>query len=76
MFEVDGVEWSVFDVTPSRARALAPALQEGWLCFENATERRRLPPIPPNWQQFTSERLTELLAVAETTRLNWRAFVE
>ena len=25
-------------------------LNDGWLCFESATEKRRLAPIPPEWE--------------------------
>lgn len=25
-------------------------LNDGWLCFESPTEKRRLAPIPPDWE--------------------------
>ena len=36
----------------------------GWLCFESATEKRRLPPIPRNWESASEERLNLLCRVA------------
>lgn len=39
-------------------------LQEGWLCFGCATERRRLYPVPPEWESCSDERLDLLRRVA------------
>jgi hypothetical protein len=30
---------------------------EGWLCFERGGDRRRLSPIPENWERLTDEEL-------------------
>jgi hypothetical protein len=60
-----GTSWRVWDVYPSpRTSASARAdsdsevlhvfpskdHSEGWLCFESATEKRRLAPVPPEWE--------------------------
>jgi hypothetical protein len=65
----DGVEWKVWEVHPSSVDhaanklggRVAPDLQNGWLCFESdAGEKRRLAPIPLDWQKFFFSRLIAL----------------
>ena len=51
------------DPRPRRIRIAAP-LAAGWLCFECATERRRLVPVPPGWQRMSDRGLEELCARA------------
>ncbi len=36
---------------------LTPGLESGWLCFETASEKRRLTPIPPQWESCSDEEL-------------------
>jgi hypothetical protein len=58
-----GEHWEVFDVRPrqgSEARAVRPELSEGWLTFESRTEKRRLAPIPTDWQELPPETLADL----------------
>lgn len=58
-------------VAPDRraARAMVrPELQDGWLVFESAAERRRLSPIPPAWEQYTEAALERMCARAEPCR--------
>jgi len=55
-----GVRWKVWDVWPTgrvasddaRPISMFPSmgLSGGWLCFESATEKRRLSPVPPEWE--------------------------
>lgn len=64
-----GVDWVVYEVqrkegSPSAGPDLPEALRNGWLCFESATEKRRLTPTPAGWQILPEERLGELLADA------------
>ena len=40
-------------------------LVKGWLVFESATEKRRLHPIPPDWDVLTDEELSALCGSAE-----------
>jgi hypothetical protein len=47
-----------------KGRFRSAELAEGWLCFESATERRRLAPIPPEWEVAEPATLEELLASA------------
>ena len=52
--------------TRREVRVVVPAqLQEGWLAFQNADERRRLAPIPDAWATLDDESLLGLLARAE-----------
>jgi hypothetical protein len=59
------------DPRPLRMRVSAP-MSRGWLCFENAAEKRRLMPVPPNWQRMSERQLEEHCAraavVAKTVR--------
>ena len=48
------------------ARVLVPdALQKGWLAFQSEAERRRLAPIPGQWEEMTNEELLVLLKKAD-----------
>jgi hypothetical protein len=60
----EGKEWRVWDCTTRNT----PGLLGGWLCFESATEKRRLLPIPPDWQTAPEERLRLLCRVATPVR--------
>jgi len=75
-FQVDGVEWAVFDVSPERTPHFDPALRDGWLGFESDAEHRRLGPIPPNWQRSTRDELAELLEAATYVHGLWREQAE
>ena len=62
-----GVEWRVWDVTPvhmhpvTRGEDYMGNLQDGWLVFQSATEKRRLEaPYPGNWMSFSLPELEEL----------------
>jgi hypothetical protein len=37
-------------LTPRSRAVIIPAFEQGWLCFEANRERRRLAPIPPDWE--------------------------
>ena len=45
---------------PDPRDAVAPGLADGWLCFEHASERRRLAPVPTGWNELPPPEL-ELL---------------
>ena len=40
-------------------------LQKGWLAFQSGRERRRLAPIPSEWDELTAAELLDLLRVAD-----------
>jgi hypothetical protein len=64
-----GVEWQVFltargSDAVSREHFLPEAYREGWLVFESAEEKRRLAPVPANWESLPNEQLAALCAKA------------
>jgi len=68
-----GVEWMVYEVNPSvRERRTIETLPEGyrrgWLCFESPHEKRRLTPLPADWEELTIEELSTLLGAAIMVR--------
>lgn len=38
---------------------------EGWLCFQNGIEKRRLAPIPANWDRLSDDELLHLMQSAQ-----------
>jgi hypothetical protein len=55
--DANGVQWLVWSTLPSAGSVLAPDMQQGWLTFESDTERRRLVPIPHDWETAGKERM-------------------
>jgi hypothetical protein len=45
-------------------------LNQGWLCFERGSDRRRLTPIPSDWQRCSDEELSAYRDSARPVRLN------
>lgn len=44
--------------------SVAGELASGWLCFESSYGKRRLSPIPSEWDRLTDAQLSELCARA------------
>ena len=63
-----GVQWTVWATIPSRPDAFADALRSGWLTFNSDIDRRRLVPIPGNWEDASIQRLELMCRAAEPTR--------
>ena len=58
--------------TPDRRRSkfrrevvVASEFSDGWLCFESEGEKRRLAPVPPDWEQAGPDRLSTWLQAAK-----------
>jgi hypothetical protein len=73
--DAEGVTWDVFAVHPTprgESRTPLPApLQRGWLCFESGAEKRRLSPIPRDWESLNDrelERLSQRAQLAASPR--------
>lgn len=71
----DGIPWRVWDVNPSLHEHLSPNTRKlgvrvpsGWLCFESQRERRRLTPIPEEWETIDLGTLKQMCAEAEPVR--------
>lgn len=47
---------------------LTPGLEGGWLCFENHVDKRRLTPIPRDWERINDDALCELLHRARSVQ--------
>ena len=64
-----GKRWHVYAVRPSvasvRSGTLAVSFQGGWLCFESHDQRRRLAPIPENWEALSDAALDALCRKAQ-----------
>jgi len=68
-----GVEWMVYEVqrtegVKSGGPELPEPLRNGWLCFESASEKRRLTPVPSGWHGLPDADLSTLLADAMLVR--------
>jgi hypothetical protein len=71
-----GVVWKVWDITPdqlhpsSRAGDYLQGYLDGWLVFESVdgTEKRRLYPVPADWQEASDVELERLCERAEPVR--------
>lgn len=64
-----GRGWRVWNVVPHYGwgkddDTFTPGLEGGWLCFEHGDEKRRLSPIPENWEQAPAEELERYLHAA------------
>ncbi len=60
-----GAAWRVFRATPhtspgKREKVLPEEFRGGWLVFECDVERRRLAPIPEDWEELTEQELAQL----------------
>jgi hypothetical protein len=56
--------------------SLPPRLAKGWLAFESGDERRRLAPIPNQWDALSDDGLRELWRTAESLPPRRKRFVE
>jgi hypothetical protein len=67
--DVRGVTWDVYAVYPearlSPHSQLKGTFPQGWLCFDAGAEKRRLSPIPENWQAQSDDELERLGERAE-----------
>lgn len=65
----NGERWDVWAVHPKArgtpSSVLRGTFREGWLCLESASQKRRLSPIPPEWESLSDEALAELCAKAD-----------
>lgn len=72
----DGTVWEVWDVQPglriSPRKGGSPLLPDemaaGWLCFDSPGEKRRLYPIPADWDTSGDAELWRLCGAARAVR--------
>ena len=62
-----GITWKVWVVSAPAAKrqTLPDSLRDGWLAFQSAAERRRLGPVPQDWESLSEDALLTLLAESE-----------
>jgi hypothetical protein len=61
----NGVRWRVWNTVPSSRTTLSGEYEKGWLTFESPAGRRRLAPVPGNWETAPPERLELMCRAAE-----------
>ena len=55
--DATGNRWIVWDTKPDWQSALPKEMHAGWLTFECGATRKRLVPIPRDWEESSVERL-------------------
>ena len=64
-----GMVWRVWETVPRVGGAYDESLRHGWLTFESAAgTRKRLAPIPRDWDKAPDERLELMCRIAEEGR--------
>lgn len=63
----DGTTWKVWSTVPY-TRGVMRGMQSGWLTFEAGNTRRRLMPIPLNWEDASVVELRVYCGKAELVR--------
>lgn len=69
-----GTTWKVWAVMASSIHPKTAAedylgdYSEGWLCFESATQRRRLARFPRDWDKLPDKELLRLLKSAQVVQ--------
>ena len=67
----DGRVWRVWNTDPhalTGRHVIAAEYVSGWLTFETEGEKRRLAPIPPNWESLDRPDLLHLLEAGEVVQ--------
>jgi hypothetical protein len=69
----DGTVWQVWEIPALRDEPVTldprdESLRQGWLCFESATEKRRLAPVPERWIDRSEQQLWLYCRVADPVR--------
>jgi hypothetical protein len=64
-----GERWDIWAVYPKArgtpSSVLRGTFREGWLCLESPSQKRRLSPIPSEWESLSEQELGELCAKAD-----------
>ena len=58
-------DWDVWDVRPDqKPHRVGTELAGGWLCFQSGPQRRRLHPIPADWEDRSETEINRLFEEA------------
>jgi len=60
--------WRVWATYPTVGKILSRGFEKGWLTFESQSERRRLAPIPADWESMSDAALATLLKASSQAR--------
>ena len=64
----DDVRWCVWATSPIKPELLSDEWRDGWLTFDSGASRRRLSPIPKNWEIAAAERLELMCRAGHSAR--------
>jgi hypothetical protein len=67
--DTTGNHWQVWSTVPVTEVGVAGAFRQGWLTFDSGRERRRLAPIPADWETASSAELGAYCDRAVAVRL-------
>jgi hypothetical protein len=59
-----GMLWRIWATVPSTSGIVSDDLRAGWLSFDSDSGRRRLAPVPKDWESANNERLELWLGAA------------
>lgn len=62
-----GIHWQVWSTVPAMG-GVAGGFRQGWLTFNSTSERRRLAPIPTDWELAGEAELRALVKQASPVR--------
>ena len=68
--DAKGVKWRVWQTYPARGAAHPAPLRDGWLTFECADCKKRLVPIPDDWENAPPSQLETFLKAAEVPEIS------
>jgi hypothetical protein len=69
----NGVTWRVWNTVPSTRATLSGEYEKGWLTFESPLSRRRLAPVPTEWEVAPPDRLELMCRAASDVLTRIRA---
>ena len=61
---------------PAIRATVTSGYEQGWLTFESSNEKRRLAPVPAEWESYASERLELLCRMAHAVEQRFGRFIE
>jgi hypothetical protein len=63
--DADGHRWSAWTTRPALRGGVPMVLQDGWLTFECGPIRKRLAPIPRDWEESSTARMRLYCSIAQ-----------
>lgn len=73
----EGTAWVVYLVAPGGGTSpelLPPEYRTGWICFEATNSKRRLAPVPADWEYCAETTLDLYRAAAMSVQRPTRAY--